>query len=91
MTNTSLSGLSIQAKLLLLYQVFICNTHVFLQLCQYWDTFWTKQADESLYKASISSKRLRLSELQKSQNKAWKIRTEELKNTYEEINGVVHH
>ena len=35
--------------------------------------------------------RLRLSMLQESDDKARKIRAEELKNHYEEIDGVLHH
>ena len=35
LTNASLSGLSISAKLLSLHQVLICNTHVLPQLRQF--------------------------------------------------------
>ena len=35
--------------------------------------------------------RLRLSDLQESDNEAQKIRTEGLKNSYEEVDGILHH
>ena len=44
-----------------------------------------------MYKASIGSMRLRLSELQKSDDKAQKIRTEGLKDAYKEIDRVLHY
>ena len=35
--------------------------------------------------------RLRLLELQESDNEAWKIRAEGLKNNYKEVDGVLHY
>ena len=91
LTNASLSGFSISAKLLPLYQVFICGTHVLPQLRQFWDTFQAKLGTEGLYQVSIGAMRQRLSELQESDDEARKIRTEGLKNDYEEVDGVLHH
>ena len=70
LTNASLSSLSTLVKLLLLYRVLICGSHVLPQLRQFWDTFQAKLADENLYKASIGGMRLRLSELQESDPEA---------------------
>ena len=91
MTNASLSGLNTSAELLLLQQVLIYGTYVLPQLHQFWDTFWAKLGAEGLYWVRISAMRLKLSELQKSDNEAWKIRVEGLKNDYEEVDGVLHH
>ena len=91
LTNASLSGFSISAKLLPLYQVFICGTHVLPQLRQFWDTFQAKLGDEDLYRVNISAMRLRLSELQESDNETRKIRAEGLKDDYAEVDGVLHH
>ena len=46
---------------------------------------------EGLYQLSIGAMRLRLSELQKLDNEARKIRAEGLKNDYEEVDGVLHY
>ena len=53
--------------------------------------FRPELADKSSYKASISSMRLRLLELQESDDEARKIRIERLKDVYEEVDGVLHH
>ena len=47
-------------------------------------------ADENAYKASIGGMRLRLSELQESDEEARRIRAEGL-NGYEELDGVLYH
>ena len=89
--NASLSGLSILAKLSLFHQVLICGTHVLFQICQFWNTFWAELGNDGPYQVSISAMRLRLSELQESNNETWKIRAEGLKNNYEEVDGILHH
>ena len=50
----------------------------------------TELADEQPYKTSISGMRLRLAELQESDDKARKIRVKGL-NGYEDVDGVLHH
>ena len=50
----------------------------------------TKLANENPYTASIGGTRLRLAELQESNEEAQKIRTEGL-NGYEEVDEVLHH
>ena len=70
LTSAILSGLSISSSLLPLHQVFICGTHVLLQLRQFWSTFQLELADESPYQASIGSMRLRLQELQETNSEA---------------------
>ena len=91
MTNVSFSSLNTQAKLLPLHRVLICGTRVLPQLCQFWETFWTKLTDESSYKTSIGSMRLRLSELQELDDKARNIRVKGLKDAYEEVDRVLHY
>ena len=91
LTNASLSGLSTLAELSPLYQVLICGTHVLPQLRQFWDTFRAKLGTEGPYQVSIGAMRLRLSELQESDDEARKIRAEGLKNDYEEVDGVLYH
>ena len=91
MTNASLSGLSTSAKLLPLHRVLICGTHVLPQLRQFWDTFRAELGAEGPYRVSIGSMRLRLSELQESDDEARKIRAEGPKDDYEEVDGVLHH
>ena len=91
LTNASFSGLSTLAKLLSLHQVFICGTHVLSQLRQFWDTFQVKLDAKGLYQVSISAMRLRLSELQESNDKARKIKAKGLKRNYEEIDRVLHY
>ena len=80
LTRASLSGLSLGPDdLSPLHQVLICGTHVLSYLRQFWETFRTKLADEKPYKASIGGMRLRLAELQESDDEAQKLRaTEEL-------------
>ena len=70
LSSLSFSGLSLgsEPNLSPFHQVFICNTHVFPQLSQFWETFWTELAAK-LYKASIGGMRLRLAKLQKSDAK----------------------
>ena len=89
--NASLSGLSTSAELLPLLRVLICGTHVLPQLRQFWDTFQAELVTEGPYQVSIGAMRLRLLELQESDNEARKIRAEGLKNDYEEVDGVLHH
>ena len=60
------------------------------QLHQFWETFQTELANESLYKASIGVMRLRLAKLQQSDEEAWKIRAKGLEG-YKEVDQVLHH
>ena len=91
MTNASLSGLSTSAELSPLHRVLICGTHVLPQLRQFWDTFRAELGTEGPYQVSIGAMRLRLSELQESDDEAQKIRAEELKNDCKEVDRVLHH
>ena len=91
LTNASLSGLNTSAELLPLYRVLICGTHVLPQLRQFWDTFQAELGTEGPYQVSIGAMRLRLSELQESDDETRKIRAEGLKNNYEEVDGILHH
>ena len=94
LTRASLSGLSLSSEtnLSTLHRVLICGTHVLPRLRQFWDTFRTELADENPYKASIGGMRLRLPELQESDDEVRRIRTTgELQDGYKEVNGVLHH
>ena len=53
--------------------------------------FQTKLADKNSYKASISRMRLRLSKLQESDAEAQKVRAKELKDSWEEFDGVLYY
>ena len=53
--------------------------------------FQAKLGAEGPYQVSIGAMRLRLSELQESDDKAQKIRAEGLKSDYKEVDGVLHH
>ena len=62
------------------------------QLRHFWDTFRTELANENPYTASIGGMRLRLAELQESDDEARKLRaTEELQEGWTDIDGVLHH
>ena len=62
------------------------------RLRQFWDTFQTELADENPYKASIGGMRLRLPELQESDDEVQRIRaTRELQEGYKEVDRVLHH
>ena len=91
LTNASLSGLSTSAELSPLHRVLICGTHVLPQLRRFWDTFRAELGTEGPYQVSIGAMRLRLSELQESDDETRKIREEGLKNDYKEVDGVLHH
>ncbi len=56
------------------HQVLICGTAVLSQLRQFWDTIWSKLADESPYIVSIRGMRMKLSELQDDDKEAKKLR-----------------
>ena len=90
LTKASLSGLNTSAELSPLHQVLICGTYVFPQLRHFWDTFRTKLADKNPYTANIGGMRLRLAELQESDEEAQQIRAEGL-DGYEDVDGVLHH
>ena len=53
--------------------------------------FQVELDDESPYQVSIGAMRLRLLELQKSDNKAQKVKAEELKDNYKDIDVVLYH
>lgn len=90
LTIASLLGLrlSSEAKFSPLHQVLICGTHVLPQLCQFWDLLRAELANESLYKISIGSMRLKLQELQETNPKAQEAKK---KDGYKEIDEVLHH
>ena len=91
LTRASLSGLSLGSDdLSPLHRVLICGTHVLPHLRQFWETFQTELADKKPYKASIGGMRLRLAELQKSDEKARKIKAKGL-DRYKDVDGVLHH
>ena len=60
------------------------------QLWRFWSTLQTKLADERPYKASISSIRLRLQELQETDLEAQELRQQKA-DGYEEIDEILHH
>ena len=91
LSNASFSGLSTSVKLSSLQQVLICGTHVLPQLRQFWDTFRAKLGAEGPYWVSIGAMRLRLLELQELDDEARKIRAEELKSDYKEVDRVLHY
>ena len=76
---------------MLLHRVLISSTHVLPQLRQFRDTFQAKLGVEGLYQVNIGAMRLRLLELQESDDEAWKIRAKRLKSNYKEVDGVLHH
>ena len=90
LTNASLSGITLSEPSPL-HRVLICGTHVLPHLRQFWDTFRAELGAEGPYRVSIGAMRLRLSELQESDDEARKIRAEGLKDDYEEVDGVLHH
>ena len=91
LTRASLSGLNLDSNnLSSLHRNFICRTHVLSHLCQLWETFQTELAKKEPYKASIGGMRLRLAELQESDNEAQEIQAEGL-DGYEDVNRVLHH
>ena len=91
MTNASFLGLSTSAELSPLHRVLIYRTCVLPQLCQFCANIQGKLANEGPYKVSISGIKLRLAELQESNNKAHKIRAKGLKNKDEEVDRILHH
>ena len=60
------------------------------RLRQFWDTFQTKLANKIPYAASIGEMRLKVAELQESDEEARNFRAESL-NSWEEFNRVLHH
>ncbi len=80
-----------ESNLTPLHQVFICRTHVLLQLYQSWNMFRAELTDEAPYKASIESMRLRPQELQESDFWAQKIKAKELQEGWKDIDGVLYH
>ena len=82
--------LSVSASLLPLYQVFICETHAFPQLCRFWNLLWTKLTNKRPYLASIGSIRLYLQELQETDSKAQELR-QKAREGYKEVDGVLNY
>ena len=63
-----------------------------LQLRHFWNTFQTKLADKNPYTTSIGGMRLRLAELQESDEEAQKLRAiEELQEGWADIDRVLHY
>lgn len=90
-SKISFLGLTSITNLSQFYQVLICGTHVHPQLCQFWTQFWGKlDLQRSYHKASIRSLRLRLSKLQKEDQKAQKVKKQGLKEGWEEIEEILH-
>ena len=79
------------SQISLLHRVLICGTHVLPQLHQFLDMFRAKLGAEGPYQVSIGAMRLKLSELQESDDKARKIRAKRLKSDNEEVDGVLYH
>ena len=90
LTNASLSSLSTSVELSPLHQVLICGTYVLPQLRQFWDNIRSELTNEGPYKVSIGGMRLRLAELQESDEEARRIKAEGL-NEYEELDGILYH
>ncbi len=74
-----------------LHQVFICETTVLLQLCQFWDIVQSEQANKGLYTASIRDMKMKFSDLQNDDKKAKKLRSEGLSEGWEDIKQVLHY
>ncbi len=99
LTKASLAGLSLtglEAKpannLSPLHQVYICGTHVFSRLCQFWNELRGDLAIEvPNQQASIGCMRLRLLELQEEDQVANKVREQGLKDGWEDIDRLLHH
>ena len=60
------------------------------QLRRFWNTFWTKLANEQPYEASIVNMRLRLQELQEVDRKAQELRQQKA-NGYKKINDILYY
>ena len=90
LTNASLSSLSTSVELSPLHRVLICGTYVLPQLRQFRDNIRSELTNEGPYKVSIGGMRLRLAELQESDEEAWRIKAEGL-NEYKELDGVLYH
>ncbi len=102
LTKASLVGLSLSAlaansseapaaSFSLLHQVLIYGTYVLLRLYRFWEGLHGELAKERPYQqASIERLRLRLSELQAEDQRAWEIRKQGLKNGWEDIKVVLH-
>ena len=88
LTNTNRLHLSVLLNLTPLHQIFICKTHIFLQLCKFWSIFHAKLANERPYKANIGIMRLRLQKLQETDSKAQELRSN---NGYQNINKVLYY
>ena len=69
----------------------IYKTVVLLQLCQFWDTIWSKLADKGPYVASIKGMRMRLPELQDNDKEAMKLRSERLPEGWKNIEQVFYY
>lgn len=75
----------------LLHQVPICGTIVLLQLRQFWNTVRGELAHGSSYTASIGAMRMRLSKLQDDHKEVKKLKSEELPESWEDIDKVLHY
>ena len=99
LTKASLAGLSLTSlearpasSLSPLHQILICGTHVFPQLCQFWNKDCGNLATEGPYQqASIGGIRLRLLELQEENQVAKEVGKQGLKDGWENIDGLLHH
>ena len=76
------------ASLLPLHQVPICKTHALPQFRRFWNLLQTELINKGLFSASIGSMRFRIQELQEINCKAQESRQ---KDSYQEINRVLHH
>ena len=90
LTNASLSSLSTSVKLSPLQRVLICGTYVLPLLQQFWNNIRSELTNEGPYKVSIGGMRLRLVELQESDEEARRIKAEGL-NEYEKLDRVLYY
>ena len=75
-----------------LHQILICGTTVFPQLNQFWNSLWEEIVLDNSYIVSIGGMRLRLSKLQKNDNKSKLFRsTADLPKNWKVVEGVLHY
>ncbi len=99
LTKAGLEGLSLTGlearpanNLFPLHQVFICGTHVLPWLCQFWNELCGDLATKGPYQqTSIGAIRWRLLELQEKDQVAKEVREQGLKDSCEDIDGLLHH
>ena len=75
----------------LLHRVFICRMYVLTEVQQFWNTLWAKLNNKRPYKTNIGAIHLKLQELQKTNLRAQEMRTIQLQEGWEDVNGILHY